>query len=240
MKRLILALSIIFLASVCFAGGPTIYGVSGPMDGVESLTDGGILLGSGTGAITALGAAANGQIPIGDGSTDPQLATITGTADQITVTNGAGSITLSTPQDIATTSAVTFAGVDASAGAIITTGAINGAVKIVTATGAVTLTTAQYGSLVIMTTTDEVTLPDVCDSATGAIYTIMARDAEKFEVVFTDSSDAFILYGTTLTAGNELDSAGGAGNSATVVCGAANTWYVRGTDGIFVDGGAAD
>lgn len=67
--------------------------------GAATLTDGGILLGSGTGAITALGVATNGQIPIGDNSTDPILATITGTANQIVVTNAAGSITLSLPQD---------------------------------------------------------------------------------------------------------------------------------------------
>ncbi len=61
--------------------------------GATTLTDGGILLGSGTGAITALGVATNGQIPIGDGATDPVLATITGSTG-ITVTNGAGSIAL--------------------------------------------------------------------------------------------------------------------------------------------------
>lgn len=70
--------------------------------GAATLTDGGILLGSGTSAITALGAAANGQIPIGDGTTDPVLATITGTANEVTVTNGAGTITLSLPDPIVT------------------------------------------------------------------------------------------------------------------------------------------
>lgn len=70
--------------------------------GVSTLTDGGILLGSGTGAITALGVATNGQIPIGDGSTDPVLAAITGTANEVTVTNGAGTITLSLPNDAGT------------------------------------------------------------------------------------------------------------------------------------------
>jgi len=78
--------------------------------GATSLTDGGILLGSGTGAITVLGVATNGQIPIGDGTTDPVLATITGTTNQISVTNAAGSITLSTPQDIHTGASPTFAG----------------------------------------------------------------------------------------------------------------------------------
>ena len=61
--------------------------------GAATFTDGGILLGSGTGAITALGAAANGEIPIGDGTTDPQLATITA-GEGIDITNGAASITI--------------------------------------------------------------------------------------------------------------------------------------------------
>lgn len=61
--------------------------------GVATLTDHGILLGSGTGAITPLGEASNGQLPIGSTGADPVLATITaGTG--ISVTNGAGSITL--------------------------------------------------------------------------------------------------------------------------------------------------
>lgn len=62
--------------------------------GAITLTDGGILLGSGTGAITSLGVAANGQIPIGDATTDPVLATISGTTNEIEITNGAGSITV--------------------------------------------------------------------------------------------------------------------------------------------------
>ncbi len=39
--------------------------------GAATLTDGGILLGSGTSAITALGVLANGSIIVGDGATDP-------------------------------------------------------------------------------------------------------------------------------------------------------------------------
>ena len=60
--------------------------------GVSSLTDGGLLVGSGSSAITALGVAANGEIPIGDGSGDPQLATISGTSNEIEITNGSASI----------------------------------------------------------------------------------------------------------------------------------------------------
>ncbi|KKL87978.1 hypothetical protein LCGC14_1929290, partial [marine sediment metagenome] len=78
--------------------------------GTNSLTDHGILLGSGVGAITPLAAAANGQLPIGSVGADPVLAEITGTANQIVSTPGAGSITLSLPQDIHTGASPTFTG----------------------------------------------------------------------------------------------------------------------------------
>lgn len=39
--------------------------------GATTLTDGGVLLGSGTGAITAMGVLANGEMIVGDGTTDP-------------------------------------------------------------------------------------------------------------------------------------------------------------------------
>lgn len=65
--------------------------------GAVSFTDGGIMLGSGAGILTVLGQATNGQLPIGSTGVDPVLASITGTANEITVTDGAGSITLSVP-----------------------------------------------------------------------------------------------------------------------------------------------
>lgn len=78
-------------ATAFFSTGILEVGIGGT--GATTLTDGGILLGSGTGAITALGVATNGQIPIGDGTTDPVLATLTdGASSGIDVTNGAGTI----------------------------------------------------------------------------------------------------------------------------------------------------
>ena len=41
--------------------------------GATTLTDGGVLLGSGTGAITALGVLTDGQMIVGDGTTDPSI-----------------------------------------------------------------------------------------------------------------------------------------------------------------------
>lgn len=52
--------------------------------GAASLTDGGILLGSGTGAITAMGVLADGAVAIGDGTTDPTtLAAFTSSTGQL-------------------------------------------------------------------------------------------------------------------------------------------------------------
>src|SRR5690349_442018 len=57
---------------------------------------------------TGLSAApTNGQLLIGNGA-GYALATLTGTANQLTVTNGAGSITLSTPQNTHTSATPTF------------------------------------------------------------------------------------------------------------------------------------
>ena len=78
--------------------------------GLATLTDHGLLLGSGTGAVTPLAEATNGQIPIGSTGNDPVLATITGTAKRVTVANTAGTITLSGPQDLDTVDSPTFAG----------------------------------------------------------------------------------------------------------------------------------
>ena len=61
--------------------------------GATSLTDGGVLLGSGSSAVTATAVLTNGQLLIGDGSGDPTVAALTaGTG--IDVTNGSGSITI--------------------------------------------------------------------------------------------------------------------------------------------------
>lgn len=93
--------------------------------GAASFTDHSILLGSDTEPFTALGLAANGQIPIGFQNSDPVLANITGDANQVIVTNGAGTIALSTPQDLDTSadfevgSLTTTGIVDASAGEVL-------------------------------------------------------------------------------------------------------------------------
>lgn len=64
---------------------------------------------SGTLAVTLATTPTNGQLLIGNG-TSYTVANLTGTADQVIVTDGAGSITLSLPQSIGTGSSPSFAG----------------------------------------------------------------------------------------------------------------------------------
>jgi hypothetical protein len=59
--------------------------------GASSITDGGIVLGSGTGAVTATAQPSNGQLLIGSTGADPVLATVTNGAG-IVITGGAGSV----------------------------------------------------------------------------------------------------------------------------------------------------
>lgn len=105
-----------------------VLGVANGGTGQSTLTDGGLLVGNGTNGITQLGVATNGQLPIGSTGADPAIATLTGTANQVTVTNGAGSITLSGPQDLATTSSPTFTGITAT-GLVDISGSSAGQIK---------------------------------------------------------------------------------------------------------------
>ena len=67
----------------------------------------------------------NGQLLIGNTTGNTLVkATLTGTTDQITVTNGAGSITLSTPQSIGTANSVQFGSFGVGTAASGTTGEI--------------------------------------------------------------------------------------------------------------------
>ena len=79
--------------------------------GVSTLTDGGVLLGSGTSAITAMAVLTDGQMIVGDGSTDPVAesgATLrtsigVGTTDDVKFANITGSNDISASGDVSAT-----------------------------------------------------------------------------------------------------------------------------------------
>ncbi len=109
--------------------------------GAATLASGSILYGNAAAPIQTLPSLGNGGLLIGDGSGAPSTGTLTGTSNQVIVTNGAGTITLSLPQDIhagasptftsltATSSgtfkAVTGYSIDTSSGILVRTGIIN-------------------------------------------------------------------------------------------------------------------
>ncbi len=115
---------------------PLIVGKGGT--GVAALTDHSLLVGSGTAAVTVLAAATNGQLPVGSTGADPVIAALTGTANQLIVDNGAGSITLRLPQDIHAGASPTFAG-----------GTFTGVVTGVTPTAGSHLVTKEYVDLAL-------------------------------------------------------------------------------------------
>jgi len=139
--------------------------------GATTLTSGGLLLGSGVGTITALGVAANGQIPIGDGVTDPVLATITG-GTNLTTVNGAGSITLNVDDAFLIND-----------GDDTTTGTV-------TAAGFTTVGTVDTGVLIVDTDTLIANLAGYTDKVGIGTVTPGAVGAAKLQIKGTDSSTA--------------------------------------------------
>jgi hypothetical protein len=83
-----------------FTNGGAVYATS-----TSTLTTGTLPIASGGTALSTT--PTNGQLLIGNG-TGYTLATLTGTTNRITVTNTSGTITLSTPQDLATGSNLQF------------------------------------------------------------------------------------------------------------------------------------
>jgi len=92
---------------------PTFAGMS-----LSGLTDNGLIYGS-SGALTSLAEAGDGELPIGSSGNPPVLATLTGTANQITITNGSGSITISLPDAITLVNPTVTGTLDASAGKVL-------------------------------------------------------------------------------------------------------------------------
>ena len=100
------------------SGGVLAFTATGTLVSSGALTANGIVLGGGVGAApTSTSALTDGQLLIGSTGVAPVAAALTGTSNQITVTNGAGSITLSTPQSIHTTATPQFARLGLGAGA---------------------------------------------------------------------------------------------------------------------------
>jgi hypothetical protein len=108
------------------SSGDTDLAVADGGTGVSTLTDGGVLLGSGTGAITALGVLADGEMIVGDGTTDPVAESGATLRTSIGCGPTAGSSSIVTTGAINAGSITSgFTSIDVGAGAITTTGTIS-------------------------------------------------------------------------------------------------------------------
>ena len=79
----------------------------GGTNAITALNNSRIMVSS-AGGIVEAAVMTNGQLLIGSTAAAPVVAALTGTANQVTVTNGAGSITLTTPQNIHTAATPQF------------------------------------------------------------------------------------------------------------------------------------
>ena len=173
--------------------------------GLSTITDGGVMLGSGTGAVTPLGQATNGQLVIGSTSSDPVLASILSADASVTITAGAGSI------DLAITSA-TFA-------------AFNWAVE----TGATRALTVNQGVFGNRGTAQTFTLPTT--AAVGDTICVTQMGAGLITIDY--DTNEFIQFGnltSTTSSGSIVSTA--VGDSVCLVCNLANTsWFVINNEG---------
>lgn len=228
--------------------------------GAQSFTPNSLLLGQGTTPITALGAATNGQIPIGSTGVDPVLGTITqGTG--ISIVNGAGSITISADSSVATT----YNADSGSATAALNVLTVAGSGSITTSASGSTVTTAltgltQYNVLVGAGTS---TITKVAPSATSGVP-LVSQGAAADPVFGTASVAGGGTGATTLTgvltgngtspitgsavtqytvllgdASNAVTNVSGTGTSGQVLtsngAGAAPTWQASGSgSGVWV------
>jgi len=142
--------------------------------------------------------ATNGSLLIGNG-TGYSLAALTGTANQINVTNGSGTITLTTPQDIATTSSPTFTALTLTGSTDVTTGTNQD----------LTLSPNGTGQIILSNTTVLSALPAAPISATT-----LCRDDTTHEVVQCPANAAGVSLQEAYESGNTLDAADAFGNIA--------------------------
>lgn len=151
---------------------------------------------------TALGTA-NQVLGVNSGATGQEYKTLSGTSNQVTVTHGTGTITLSTPQDIASGSSPTFAGVTLSgltaSRVMVTDGSKAAASSAVTATelGYLSGVTTPTGSgALVLATSPTLVTPNI-GAATGTSLQLSGLTASRAMV--TDASKNLASSAVTST-----------------------------------------
>lgn len=193
-------------------------------------------------------AATNGQLLIGSTGVAPVLGTLTGTANQVTVTNGAGSITLSLPQSIAASSTPTFAAMTVSAVMGVGIGPVAGSGLTVVGAGLTGVSQTAVNAVAVSTSAATALTVGVSGQAqtSDAAYTtalnvgVLALASVK-GAASTITTDVGVLASSRTNGTNNIafstDQAGGANNFAVQCTGTAQSYF--GGD-IFTAGGTTN
>jgi len=171
--------------SITIVGNP---GTSTLTTELTGLTNHSLLVGAGTPTITSLGVSTDGQLPIGSTGADPVLATLTaGTG--ISITNGAGSITIAANGSavVETLTGNTGGAISPTAGNINTVG-----------TGSITI--AGSGST-LTTQLTGLTAHDVLIGAGTATIGLVAPSATSGVPLISQGAAADPVFGTAVVAG---------------------------------------
>lgn len=204
--------------------------------GLATLTDGGILLGSGTGAVTVTGRPKAGQLLIGTTSGDPVLATLSGGVG-ISISSASGSITVNALGSVALQ-------VDGDSGSAVP------AANILTIAGGTGLTTSATGSTVTVnldnpvavtlggtglatTTINEILYSSAADTIAGlatANSGVLTTGATGIPVITALANDGELIIGSTAGVPAAATLTGGAGISIT---NAGNSITITNTSGGF-------
>lgn len=221
-----------FTGQLDIAGGSSTMAIGGPVVGADPHA---ILITDGSSTLQDI-TLDNGELLIGSTGAAPVATTLTGTTDQVIVTNGAGTITLSLPQSINTTSSPTFDSLTltnplttANGGTGVDTAA-NGELLIGNGTG--------FDLATLTGTSDQVTVTNGSGTITLALpQSIATTSSPQFaNVVLTPSGSLDITAaGGTLAIGTANADIINIGNSGATVNVQGSTFYQNVTNLVVTD-----
>ncbi len=116
----------------------------------------------------------------------------------------------------------------------LTTGSIQGDIKITNKSANATLTASEMNGWVFVSATATMTLPAVSIGTSVCVYSTSAADV----YVDTNASDRIRLNGTALDDGDKIKSAGAAGDFVCLTGDSAAGWTTLGRSGTWTDDGA--